>query len=533
MTPFQEFRLWARRAPTGERTAAAVAAVLALALFAWLLVPSGSDETELATFDAASGSTTGSGGTGTAGRSGTSAGGSGAEGIDVDASGVAIGGVGGTPTTGGGAGGGGGGGGGDGGDGQPVEGEAPAAAEGPQCPPAPGGVRGVSDGHIKIAGILTDIAGPAANNLFGIPAADAQRAMFDATLTAINAEGGIACREVDLQLFRGNPADREGLQRLCLEIVESGAFAVIDTGAYAAFPQKQCFAQNGVPYYGGYFLEREERDTFFPFLFNLQLLDTLHRDTALGLKELGFFGQGFQKLGVLHQSCSAALVRNMNQALADAGIGGDEIVRYDLGCPSTFSSPADLSQAVLTFQRSGVTHVSIFDSVGDIANFTRLAEQQRFRPRYGLPDEALISISYGNQPPDPNQLDNAIAITSARNGEERTPGVQPSEGSQRCSAIYQAAGLPPVWEQPSLAGNMCNQWWMLRAAADHAPALQPDALAAGLQRAGSIETSYPTGPMDWSAQGSTTGGQFWRAAKFEAGCRCWKLVAPEFKPNFR
>jgi len=533
MTPFQEFRLWARRAPVGERAGAAVAAVLALVLFAWLLVPTGGDDAELATFGGGTGAAVDGSGQGTgAGTSGTGTSGSGAgAGAGGSGAGVSVGG------TGAGAGAAGGGGGGDAatpGGGGAVEGEAPPAAEGAQCPAAPDGVRGVSEGEISIAGILTDIAGPAANDLFGIPAVEEQQKYFDATLKAINAEGGIGCRQVALKLYRGNPTDRNALQRLCLEIVQAGHFAVLDTGSYAAFPQKQCFAQNGVPYFGGYFLYREEQQAFFPFLFNLQMMEPLHRNTALGLRDLGFFdpGQGFKKLGFLHQSCNPSTVENFLQALGEAGISGDKLVPFDLGCPSVFASPADLSQAVLTFQRQGVTHVTVMDAVGDFTNFTNVAEQQRFRPRYGIPDEALISISYGNQRPNPNQLENALAITSARNGEERTPGSQPTEGTVKCNAIYEGAGIGNVYELKSLAGNLCNQWWMLRAAANNAPALQQDALAAGLQRAKSIETSFPTGPMDWSAEGTTTGSQFWRPAGFEKGCACWKLVAPDFRPSF-
>src|SRR5581483_4064024 len=39
VTPFLQFRLWARRGPAAERAAAGVAALLALALLAWVLVP--------------------------------------------------------------------------------------------------------------------------------------------------------------------------------------------------------------------------------------------------------------------------------------------------------------------------------------------------------------------------------------------------------------------------------------------------------------------------------------------------------------
>src|SRR4051794_29495852 len=42
MTPFQEFRLWARRAPAGERAAAAITSVIVLSLLIWVLIPNSS-----------------------------------------------------------------------------------------------------------------------------------------------------------------------------------------------------------------------------------------------------------------------------------------------------------------------------------------------------------------------------------------------------------------------------------------------------------------------------------------------------------
>src|SRR5439155_6179919 len=39
MRPFQEFRLWARRGPIGQRVSAGVAMLIVVGLIAWLLVP--------------------------------------------------------------------------------------------------------------------------------------------------------------------------------------------------------------------------------------------------------------------------------------------------------------------------------------------------------------------------------------------------------------------------------------------------------------------------------------------------------------
>ena len=67
-----------------------------------------------------------------------------------------------------------------------------------------------------------------------------------------------------------------------------------------------------------------------------------------------------------------------------------------------------------------MTHVTEAGAVGDISDFTKVAEQQGFRPKYGFPDEALVQISYGNTRPDPNNMNGAVAITTSRNGENTT-----------------------------------------------------------------------------------------------------------------
>jgi hypothetical protein len=93
--------------------------------------------------------------------------------------------------------------------------------------------------------------------------------------------------------------------------------------------------------------------------------------------------------------------------------------------------------------------------------------------------------------------------------------------------------LKPTYQQPPLAGNACDQLWMLRAAVENAPAIRADALAAGLQRAKSVEFSYPQGPNDFSANRVTTGGQFWRVAQFVRSCKCWQLIDRDFHGSYK
>ena len=130
------------------------------------------------------------------------------------------------------------------------------------------------------------------------------------------------------------------------------------------------------------------------------------------------------------------------------------------------------------------------------------------------------------------ELANAVAITQSRNGEERTDGMAPTPGTAKCDSWYQAHGLPPTYKQPPLAGNACDQLWMLKAAFESSPQVGKDALAAGLQAAGSIDFSYPEGPNTFAGDGVTTGGQFWRVAQFFTDCKCWKVIDPDFHPTY-
>ena len=168
---------------------------------------------------------------------------------------------------------------------------------------------------------------------------------------------------------------------------------------------------------------------------------------------------------------------------------------------------------------------------GDLANFTNIAQQQGFKPQYLLADDGIIAISYGNLRPNPANVANALAVTAGRYAEERTPGLQPTAGTAACDAIFKAHGLKPTWQADPEAGNGCNELWMIKAAAEHAPVLSNETLAVGLQRARSIDFSYPNGPNDFGGPRVTIGGQFWRVTQYVPDCSCWRVIDPTFHPN--
>ena len=110
--------------------------------------------------------------------------------------------------------------------------------------------------------------------------------------------------------------------------------------------------------------------------------------------------------------------------------------------------------------------------------------------------------------------------------------MTPTPGTQKCNAYRKAAGLPPVWDVPANAGHSCSQLWMMDGALSNAPELSPAGLQAGLQRSKGLDFSFPQGIADFSAAGTTTGGQHFRIAQFTPECTCWRVVQREFRRGF-
>jgi len=400
------------------------------------------------------------------------------------------------------------------------------------CVSPPGTATGVTATEVKIAVMIPDIAGPAANGAFGVPPASSTKKWYQDVVDEMNASGGIACRRIVPLYYNVNPADQADLQQKCLDVAQAGVFATLDEGGYGPFPQKDCYAQHHIPFFTGYPITGQEAQKFYPYMFANSTYEGIYHNTVCALRDRGFFSaaNGFGKLGFIYDSCYPYLVTDMTNWLHQAGVPDDKIVPYDFGCSSTtMPNPSDVQQAVLKFQAAGVTHVTSAEFVGGFWMFTRIAEQQRFRPKYGIPDDQIVAISYGSNHPDYTNIANAIAITPFRNGEERAPGYHPSAGTQRCNAIHTKRGQPTVYrQQPGVGGTACDELWVLKAAVEHAPVLAQNALAAGFAAARTVELSYPAGPGIWSGSRNTVWMNYWRTDRFVESCTCWRIAEPDF-----
>lgn len=528
MQPFGELRSWLSRATTSEKTMTGMAVGTALALLVWLLVPAGPAANSAGPgfpgSDAAS-SSAGSGATGAqSAPAGPAAGSGGGVGSVGGGSGPAVAGGGGGPgattttST-------------DSGGGAAGASSAPGSTTFPSC--GESSAAGVTSTSIKIAVTIAEIVGPAGNQTFGLPTVAQQKQKYDTVIDAVNAEGGVACRKVIPVYYSVNPADQSDMHAKCLDIADDNPFAVIDDGG--EYAGADCFGQHHIPFIAENLLFTNLASEYYPYLMSAyDFYDNAYRVAVAGLQQRGFFdaGQGFRKLGFMYFDCHPELIDEMTSSFHRAGLSDDQIVGYDAGCPSPpLASPSDLQQAVLRFKSAGVTNVTFAYFFGSIGNFTNIAEQQGFRPKYGLADDGYIGVSYGTSRPNRQNFDGAITITTSRYGEENTPGYSPTPGTAACNRIFVEAEMTPIYQQPapSNGGWVCDLVWMLRAGADHARSLSQDALAGGLAAARSLDFSYPGGPNDFAAtHGVAGGGGWWRVAQFAGACRCWKLAVARF-----
>jgi hypothetical protein len=504
MTMFQLFRLWARRAPIVERVTASLGVVLVVAVISWLLVPGSSSHTTTLTAGQQRAASP------TAGTSLEST-------TTVAGAALPAGPVGGTSAT-----------------APRATGGAAAATRPGGCVSPPGSDQGMTATQLRVAVVLINLAGGVSNTAVGFASVAEQRQNFEQVIAAVNAAGGVACRQIAATFYSPNIVDQSAVQQTCLQIIESKAFAVLDSGAFGHYPAvATCLPKAGIPIFTSIGVPLKTVRDYYPYFFSFTAQDLVFRNGVFALKQLGFFDPagGFKKLGISYQDCQPEFLPEFLGWLQQVGVPSSQIVKFDVGCPSAQTPPNVVEQEVLTFKSQGVTHVTFLSDQATYYTFTSIAQQQDYHPKYGIPNDTEVSLD--SPALDYNNLDGAIAIDSKRDAEETTPGMTRSAGTQRCDAIYVANHRPTVWDQGSSAGGLaCNIIWMFAAAADHAPAMQRNALAAGLKTAGSVDFSWPDGPNDFRGDRTPAGGEFWRPVRALASCKCWRVADPTFHPSF-
>jgi hypothetical protein len=546
VTPFLQFRIWFRRASAGRRVGAALSAAVLVALLVWSAVPSHSS-TSLTALGQPAGSVSGSGRSSSGAASGSgsvnpgSVGGS-TGGSSGSSSSIAGAGQGSSGATGG-----------SGGDTgvddsgstgasgtSSSSGSSPSGA-GPATTTAATGTQTTTAqscttmGKLRIGIVIPEGAGGTLNSLIGAPPVTQEEADYAAVINSVNSAGGVDCNDLVGDYATDDQLDPSVAQSNCLQFVQDKVFAIL--GGFLPTSTDDCPLQNHIPTFDQLAIPGTSVTKYYPYYLSPDpTYERLYKNFVGAANQMGFFGPSrhFAKLGIFYRDCLPAENQALISDLAAVGVPSSKISRFDLGCPANFASPTAIEQAVVQFKAAGVTTVTIDNDLEDVQNITNYSSDDDFDPAGGwiVPDDGIVAItSSASFHPNAREFNGAIAITPLQYGAIAS-NLPETPATQACDKVMTASHLPTVYQSADqFAGSTCSLIWMLEAAIQHGGVSQTG-LASGLQAAKSVNLSFPNGPNDFSQQGTTTGGEFWRPVTYRSACGCWQVVSAAWNPSF-
>jgi hypothetical protein len=406
-----------------------------------------------------------------------------------------------------------------------------------------GCVKGSGQGYtastvtIAITGVAIS-GGSLTNATIGVPSLSGQEADWNTVANSINKAGGAGCRKLVLKFFPVNPVDAAGAQQQCLAIAASKPFMVLDVGALSAVNASNCVPTAKVSFASQY-LTPDQLSKYYPYYLQLVGIPANDiRNSVLGFNQLGYFkpSKGFKKLGVLYDTCNPTLIIAEQAALKKAGVPSSKIVTYNLGCPAGQNFTQGLLQpAVLAFKNAGVSDVTSAQAGTAAAIFTQVAGQQNYEPQYLLSSDTIaLPNATGSDVPDSQNLNGAVNVSAQAYGEETAPGFKPSGGTKKCNAIFKSQ-TTTYKSLDGYEGATCNYMWFVQGILDHATSLKASALPAALHATGTVEYSYPFGPVNYSAapKNAPYGAGYWRPEYYVASCKCWHIPNTTWNPPFK
>lgn len=521
-----EFRSWLRDGPRPERAMAAVTGLLVLALIAWATIPN------LPSHSTAAASITGidSGvpapSTGPATQGGAPVGQPPSSAPQVAGPQPSVGtsgplaptvGVPGPTATTGSA---------------PVGGHAPSARVSASSARAgcPVGAtdKGVTATTITI-GVIIYTTG-SANSLINLPApADWEKA-YTAVFDAVNKKGGLACRKLVPKFYVDNVLDSNAEHSLCLQAAQDKVFALFNNPFATA--EQTCPAKEHIPNFWATPPHTHDVAQYVPYILSYQAdFDRLIHLYVRGAYDLGWFN-GMKKLGIIEQSCFPDENTDIANELTAIGIDPGKASIFNYGCSSApVNDPVTDQQAAIQFKSAGVTNVMNVGYASDVG-FSNGADSQNYHPKFAhMEDASGQAIASGVTKPG-KSYDGTLLIEAIPTGGPNTPGWVASPATKECAAELATVGLPSptASDVAKFYGLACVAMTMFSAAVTHAPQLVGTQLSTGLARAGTLDLSYPSGPLTVTDPARPTGGKVFEPAQWYTACQCWRITDAHFRP---
>lgn len=408
----------------------------------------------------------------------------------------------------------------------------------PNTPRQPGSTGrtgpGVTAREIVIGIAVADDSSPGNEEtvgLEGVTQGDTER-YYNIIRDNINRTGGIAGRKIRYSVFRYstvNASANQLDQQACdYWTQDDRAFAI---GAWEpSVTFLSCAQQYRLPSLFAYLNDADEQTLaryplhFAPSQMNL---NRQMRALAAALPKQGYFTKGY-RLGVITFD-SAQFGRaygSLVQGLARSGkkVFVVERVKTVERNEDVGSLTAEIQSAVLKFKTDDVSHVVIIDASGLLTLlFTRSAENQAYRPRYGLTSSSgLTTLAQSGGVPE-GQFNRALGIGWVPIIDVPAREVPKSAAADRCLAMFKRSGEEPAdSNNASIMVGQCEEIDFIKAAVERGGSdITADSFVRGAEALGGTFPSYGGLGNNFFGPGSHDGAAYHAHVKYAADCTCF------------
>lgn len=399
---------------------------------------------------------------------------------------------------------------------------------------------GVTSKTLSIGVVIVKGGDEAAASL-GVPGASQadKRKVWRALADEANRSGGILGRKIvpvfhEIEASSSKTVEQQG-QEACADWTQDRP--VFGTPGYPSFGESflACMGKAGAVIAGGSVFNISDQRVFqrhpYYLLPNSMDLNTQGKLMVDSLHGQRYFGRG-AKIGLVtfdDPNFRYAVQQSIVPGLSRKGLKLGTEPAY-LTRPRTLdqysAAAADARNAVLRFSARGITHVMILD-FGAIATilFTQSAENQGYRPRYGLNSQSGNTIAAANMSPATAraQFKGARSVGWAPAADVR-PDEEPKNNTRdRCLAIMAKHNV--TFSSRNARGQAiqeCDSLWFMMAAlrASGSRVINQNMFLQGVARLG---TGYRPGMTFITSVSSSRhdGAAGARNLSYDQGCNCF------------
>lgn len=370
--------------------------------------------------------------------------------------------------------------------------------------------------------LLTAVGGDPTGLQVGDPKKQAQL-----VVDYVNSHGGIANRQIKPIYYEVDRSQQNQGQRMCAAFTEDNHVALMVVQSPEDGTIVQCAADHKTPLvlsgFDNSYIDQERFAKIGDYYYTTTnfLADRREKTYVDSLVSQGLLSKS-SKVGLLtfdNPDIKRSVAKSLKPALAAHGITVADEVVY----PDTIESP--WPNYVLQFQTHDIDRVLFAAGGGSIVPilFMRAADNQGFRPQYGLASDNFLGFVASNVPK--SQLEGARAIGWVPYADLSADfGATPAASSNNalCREIMTKGGEPP---SAGFGLGYCDGLFFLKRTLDAAGQVSPAALAAAVAALGDSYTSVWHYGSRFGA-GRHDGADVVRPAAFDGGCTCFRYTGP-------